>query len=317
MVIKMENPFIYSLNNRRFHTFDYHLRSKFNCKVAKISLDGGFTCPNRDGTRGTGGCSFCSAQGSGDFAGDRCLDIITQFENVKAKMNKKWKDTLYLPYFQAFTNTYGSVDYLKTIFEPVLKQEKVVGLFISTRADCLEDDVAEYLADLNKRTYLVVELGLQSVFDETAKLLNRGHTYEEFLHGYRKLKNAGINIGIHVINGLPNETKEMMIETVRQVSLLKPHNIKIHLLHILKGTKIEESYARNEFEVLTLEDYVQIVCNQLEILPPEIVVQRLTGDGGKEDLVAPLWPLKKFVVMNEIDKELLRRNSYQGIKYKG
>ncbi|MFI3206158.1 MAG: TIGR01212 family radical SAM protein [Clostridia bacterium] len=308
----MYNPFPYSLNNRRFHTFDYHLKTTFGKKVAKISLDGGFTCPNIDGTKGRGGCTYCSGEGSGDFAGDRRLDIVTQFNNVKEKMNTKWKDTFYLPYFQAFTNTYAKVEYLKSVYEPVLTQKDVVGIYIATRADALADEVVEYLKELNERTYLVVELGLQTIFDTTGEKINRCHTYKEFLDGYNKLKKANINIGVHIINGLPLETKEMMLETVKEVARLKPHNIKIHLLHILKGTKIAEQYENNEFETLTLEKYVEIVCDQLELLPPKIIVQRLTGDGSKEDLVAPLWSLKKFVVINEIDKELARRNSYQG-----
>ena len=310
----MENPFKYSLNNRRFHTFDYHLKSKFGKKVAKIALDGGFTCPNIDGTKGFGGCTYCSGKGSGDFAGDRNIDILSQFETVKERMSLKWDNSLCIAYFQAYTNTYAPVEKLKFLFEPLLKIQGIVGLYIATRADALPDDVVEYLKDLNKRTYLVVELGLQTIHDETGDKINRCHSFSDFLEGYNKLKNAGLNIGIHIINGLPNETKEMMLETVREVAKLKPHNIKIHLLHILKNTKIASEFANGDFDVLTLDDYVDIVCDQLEFLPEDIIVQRLTGDGFKDELIAPLWSLKKFVVMNEIDKEMNRRNSYQGIK---
>lgn len=310
----MNNPFPYSINNRRFHTFDYHLKTKFGKKVAKISLDGGFTCPNIDGTKSFGGCTYCSSKGSGDFAGNRELDILEQFDLVKGKMNEKWKDTFYLPYFQAYTNTYAPVEYLKSVYEPVLQKEDVVGLFIATRADALEDDVIDYLSELNKRTYLVVELGLQSIFDKTGEVINRGHTYGEFLEGYKKLQDRGINIGVHLINGLPFETKEMMLESAYEVSKLNPHNVKLHLLHVLKDTVLAKQYEAGMFKTLEFCEYVDIVCDQLELFAPEVIIQRLTGDGDKKELVAPLWSLKKFVVMNEIDKEMLKRNSYQGIK---
>lgn len=311
----MENPFPYSLNNRRFHTFDYHLKSKFGKKVSKIALNGGFTCPNIDGLKGFGGCTYCSSKGSGDFAGNKNSDIIEQFNQIKTLMCKKWSDTLYLPYFQAYTNTYASVDYLKSVYEPVLKQENVVGLFIATRADALDFDVLDYLEELSRRTYLVVELGLQSSFDSTGEKINRCHSYNEFLNGFYKLRARNINIGVHIINGLPFETKEMMLETAKKVSALNPHNVKIHLLHIMKNTKIAKEFENGEFKALELDEYVDIVCDQLEFFHKDVIIQRLTGDGVKDDLIAPLWSLKKFIVMNEIDKEMVRRNSFQGKNY--
>ena len=311
----MQNPFPYSLNNRRLHTFDYHLKTEFGQKVAKISLDGGFTCPNIDGKKGFEGCTYCSAKGSGDYAGNRHLDIVSQFEQIKERMSSKWKNTLYLPYFQAYTNTYADASYLKSVYEPVLQQKDVVGLYIATRADALEDDVLDYLCELNKRTYLVVELGLQSIFDETAKNINRGHNYDEFLQGFNKLTERNIKIGVHIINGLPFETKEMMVKTAEEIGKLKPHNIKIHLLHILEGTKMADQYANGEFKALEMSQYVDIVCDQLEVIPQEVIIQRLTGDGVEDKLIAPLWSLKKFITMNEIDKELAKRDSYQGIKF--
>lgn len=313
----MENIFPYSDDNKRYHTWNYHLRHKFGGKVMKVSLNAGFTCPNIDGTKGVGGCTYCSGSGSGDFAGDPSMSIVSQFREVKAKLNEKWSDAKCIPYFQAHTNTYAPAGVLRERFEGVLKEPNVVGISIATRADCLEDDVLEYLSELNERTYLVVELGLQTVFDETGERINRCHTFEEFLEGYAKLAERGINVCVHLIDGLPGETKEMMVESARQVAKLKPHCVKIHLLHILKDTKIAEEYARGEFELMMLEDYADVIVGQLEVLPKETVIQRLTGDGGRESLVGPMWSLKKFVVLNTIDKLMLKRNTYQGRLFDG
>lgn len=310
----MENHFEYSLDNKRYHTWNYYLNRRFGGKVFKVSLNGGFTCPNIDGTKGRGGCIYCSGSGSGDFAGNPSDSIEEQFEKVKEKLHRKWKNAKYIPYFQAHTNTYAPVSVLREKFEPVLEKEGVVGISIATRADALPDDVCDYLSELSRRTWLTVELGLQTVFDETGRLINRCHTYEEFLKGYKKLTDRGIDVCVHLIMGLPGETKEMMLRSVGEVAKLKPFAVKLHLLHILKGTKLEEMYKNNEFKTLSREEYVDIIVDALEILPKETVIQRLTGDGGRDELVAPLWSLKKFCVLNEIDKEMTRRNTYQGIK---
>ncbi len=310
----MENPFPYSDDNKRYHTWNYHLRHKFGGKVCKIPLNAGFTCPNIDGTKGFGGCIYCSSSGSGDFAGDPNHNIVRQFDEVRENMQKKWPQALYIPYFQAHTNTYAPAEILREKFEPVLARKGVVGLSIATRADALEADVLEYLEELNERVYLIVELGLQSVFDQTGERINRCHTFEEFLEGYQKLTARSIPVCVHLIDGLPGENKEMMLESARQVGLLYPHCVKIHLLHILKDTVIASQYAQGKVPILTLEAYVDIVIRQLELLPPETIIQRLTGDGGRDSLIAPLWSLKKFVVLNEIDKEMVRRNTYQGNK---
>lgn len=280
----------------------------------KVSLNGGFTCPNIDGTKGFGGCTYCSSMGSGDFAGDPGESITEQFYEVKQRMHKKWPKAKYIAYFQANTNTYDSVENLKKRFEPVLCEENVVGISIATRADCLGDDVLDYLSELNGRTSLIVELGLQSVFDETGEKINRCHTYAEFLEGYEKLRQRNIDVCIHLIVGLPGETPEMMKESARVVARLKPHSVKLHLLHVLKDTVLAEQYARGEFDVLSRDEYVNIIVDMLEILPEDIVIQRLTGDGGRDALIAPLWSLKKFVVLNEIDKEMAWRNCCQGDK---
>ncbi len=308
----MENPFRYSNTNKRYHTFTYFLEQKFGRKVAKISLDAGFTCPNIDGSKGVGGCIYCSARGSGDFAGDQSLSLREQFEQVRQVMNQKWPDAVYIPYFQAHTNTYAPLEVLKEKFEEALSFPDVMGLAIATRADCITDEIADYLRELAQRTYLEVELGLQSVHDVTGERINRCHSYADFLEGYQKLADRGINICVHIIDGLPGEDREMMLETARRLSHLHLHSIKIHLLHVLKGTVMEQQLAQGQFRLLTREEYVGIVCDQLELLPPQMVIQRVTGDGERESLVGPEWSLKKLCVMNEIDKELVRRNSFQG-----
>ena len=236
------NSFIYSDDNKRYHTWNYHLRHKFGCKVMKIALNAGFTCPNIDGTKGYGGCTYCSELGSGDFAGDPKDSIMYQFEDVRQRMHKKWHEGKYMPYFQAHTNTYASVDVLRDRFEGVLRQPNVVGISIATRADCLTDEVVDYLEELHSRTYLIVELGLQSVFDITGERINRCHTYAEFLDGYNRLKQRGINICVHLIDGLPGEDKLMMLESAKWVGELNPHCIKLHLLHIIDGTVLAKEY---------------------------------------------------------------------------
>lgn len=310
----MENKFKYSLDNKRYHTWNYHLHEKFGCKVFKVALNGGFTCPNLDGTKGRGGCIYCLS-GSGDFAGDPAHDILTQFEEIKAKMHLKWSEAKYIPYFQANTNTYAPAAVLRKRFEPVLSQPNVVGISIATRADCLAEDVLEYLSELNERTYLIVELGLQTIHDKTGELINRCHTYADFLEGYNKLKERNINVCVHLIDGLPFETREMMLESAKAVAALKPHCVKLHLLHVLKGTRLAEMYERGEFRTLTMGEYVETVVDQLELFSEETVIQRVTGDGGWSTLIAPKWSLKKFVVMNEIDKLMVRRDTYQGCRF--
>ena len=301
--------FKYSLDNKRYHTLNYHLTNKFNTRVFKVSLNGGFSCPNfKNGT----GCIFCSAKGSGDFAGNKEDDLLTQFNSVKEKLNNKWPDTKYIAYFQANTNTYAPVSILKKKFEEVLTFPNVVGLNIGTRPDAISDECLEYLIDLNSRTYLTVELGLQSMHDETLKLINRGHDLNCFDECVKKLTNNNINVVVHIINGLPYETKDMMLQTVKHLNKLKIDGIKIHMLHILKNTPLEKYYEENKFHILTKEEYVEIVCDQIEELNENIVIHRLTGDGAKDDLIAPLWTLKKVSVLNDIDKELNKRKIYQG-----
>lgn len=311
-----QNPFPYAIDNKRYHTWNYHLRQKFGHKVFKIALDAGFDCPNRDGTVAYGGCTFCSSAGSGDFAGNRADRLETQFNEIKTKMHDKWKDGKYMAYFQAFTNTHAPVDVLKESYETVLTKENVVGLSIGTRPDCLPDDVVEYLAELNERTYLWVELGLQTIHEETANLINRAHDFSCYVDGVHKLRKHGIRVCSHIINGLPLETPEMMMETAQKVAKLDVQGIKIHLLHLLKGTPMVKQYEKGLLKFLTFDEYVNLVCDQIEILPPEMIIHRITGDGPIELMIGPMWSVNKWEVLNAIDQELLNRNSWQGKYYK-
>lgn len=307
--------FKYAFDNKRYHTWNYYLRSNFGEKVFKVSINAGFSCPNIDGTVAYGGCTYCSKQGSGDFAGNPNDNLIMQFEDIKQMMHKKWSNAKYIGYFQAFTNTHAPVNVLKEKYETILNLDDVIGLSISTRPDCLPDDVLEYLSDLNKKTNLWVELGLQTIHDKTSKVINRGHDYKTFLEGVEKLKKHNIKTVVHIINGLPGEDYNMMMETAKSVADLGVHGIKIHLLHVLKETPMENMLQNGMFELMEKDDYINLVCDQLEILPPEMVVHRLTGDGKRDEMVGPMWSLKKWEVLNSIDNTMKERNSYQGINY--
>ena len=302
------------LNNKRYYTLDEFYKNKFGCKIAKVSLNAGFTCPNRDGTKGVGGCIYCSNNLSGEYAGNIEKDIIEQFNDIKKVMLNKWKDAKFIGYFQAGTNTYASVDKLKSVFEPILKIKDVVGLNIATRADSITDECLDYLEDLNSRTYLTIELGLQTIHEKTSKLINRCHTLKEFESMVLNLRKRNINVVVHIINGLPYETKEMMLDTIKYLNKLDIQGIKIHMLHILKNTELEKLYEKEKFHVLTKDEYIDIVVSELELLSPNIVIHRITGDPKVDDLIEPTWLIKKFVVLNDIDKELKRRDTYQGKK---
>ncbi len=309
-----KNPYRNSDTNKRYYTYDYYLRRTFGGKCMKIPIDAGFTCPNIDGRCAHGGCIYCSPRGSGDCAADNLIPTEEQFEIVKRQLSSKWRTDKYIPYFQAHTNTYAPVEIIREKIEPVMKKEGVVGLNIATRADCLEDDVLEYLSELAERTVLTVELGLQSVHDSTAEHINRGHTYADFLSGYKKLRDASkkINICIHIIFGLPGENREMMLETVREVARLSPEQVKIHLLHVIRGTVLDDIYLRGDYTPLTQEEYVDIVAEALTYLPTETVIGRLTGDGVQSELSAPDWSRRKTAVINDIDKKMFSDGLFQG-----
>lgn len=303
--------------NKRYNSIDRYYKDKYGKKVAKISINGNFTCPNKDGTKGVGGCIYCSKSGSGDFAGDKKLSVIEQFYQIKQIMDNKWPDSLYIPYLQANSNTYGSVKKLKSVYEPLTTLPDIVGISIATRADCFNEEIYNYLADLNKRVPLQIELGLQTIHEKTATLINRKTELSEFVDAIKRLREIGIEIVVHIINGLPYETKEEMLETVRFLNGLDIQGVKIHSLLVLKNTDLELLYEKEKFPILSLEEYVDITVNQIELLRPDIIIHRVGADSSLEDLIAPMWTRKKLVVMNEIDKLLRKKDSYQGISYSG
>ena len=312
------NPFPNSDSNKRYYTYDHYLKKTFGSKVAKITLDAGFTCPNIDGKCSIGGCIYCSGRGSGDFAGNPLDPITRQLDLGVSKMSSKWSTDKLIPYFQAHTNTYAPVEVLRPLFYEALAYKGTVGINIATRADCLDDDVVALLSELSEKTVLTVELGLQSANDNTAALINRGHDYAAFVDGYSRLRKAAprASICIHIIHGLPGETREDMLDTVKKVAELHPDQVKIHLLHVISGTVLCDMYERGEYDTMPREEYISCVCDSLELLPPDTVIARLTGDGAPDSLVAPEWSRKKVTVINDIDKELFKRGSYQGKYYK-
>ena len=313
------NPFEYTDSNKRYYTYDYYLRRTFGGKCAKIPIDAGFTCPNIDGRCGVGGCIYCSGRGSGDFAQSALMPVEEQYRITREKLSSKWSTGRCIPYFQAHTNTYAPVSVLREKYEAVMGLDGVVALNIATRADCLEDDTVEYLAELAERIPLTVELGLQTSNDTTARLINRGHTFSDFLDGYVRLKAASdkISVCVHIIFGLPNENREDMMNTVRQVARLTPEQVKLHLLHVIAGTEMARMYQGGEYTPMEKEDYVETVVAALELLPPETVVARVTGDGMADTLLAPEWSRKKVSVINDIDKLLYEKNTWQGRLFEG
>ena len=302
---------------RKIYMLNDFLKEKFNEKIYKVSLDGGFTCPNRDGKVSRGGCIFCSENGSGDFTATKLKSIHAQIEEQIDLVSKKYKGDKYIAYFQNFTNTYAEVSYLRKIYEEALSHEKIVGLAIATRPDCLEDDVLELLAELNKKTFLWVELGLQTLNDDVAKYFNRAYKTEIYKEASEKLNRLNIKFVTHIIIGLPKEEEEDYLKTAIFAQNCGTWGIKLHLMYVVKNTPLEKLYLNGGLKVNTKEEYVEKVINILENISPEIVVHRLTGDGDRETLVAPLWSIKKIDVLNSIHKELKRRNTYQGKLYYG
>ena len=309
------NPFPFSDSNKRYHTYDYYLRRRYGGKCVKLSLDAGLTCPNIDGTCGLGGCIYCSPRGSGDFtyAG---LPLAEQYSRQRALLERKWETVRCIPYLQAHTNTYAPVDTLRRIYREVLSLPDAVAFHLATRADCLSDGVLLLLREVSEQIDLTVELGLQSIFDETAARINRGHSFSDFLSGYRALRAAvpRARISVHLINGLPGENADMMLRSAETVAALCPDEIKFHLLHVLEGTPLAGLYRSGEYTPMELSEYVSVLVAQLERIPPETVIGRVTGDGAPDTLLSPLWSRKKFTVINAIDREMLRRDTYQGRK---
>lgn len=306
------NKFIIEKDNKRYFTQNRYLRSIFGCKTIKLSLNAGMSCPNRDGSCGTGGCIYCSPMLSGDFSGDSLLSVTEQMKQQTELLSSKWQSSAYIAYFQAGSNTYAPTERLRSLYSEALAFPGIKGLTIATRADCITPETMNYLTELSSETFLTVELGLQTVHDRTSELINRGHSFSTFLNTFKALKEAGINTCVHIINGLPGENREMMMETAETVSELHPKSMKIHMLHIIKGTKLARLYSENPFHLLTKEEYISLVCDQIENILPDIVIERVTGDGNKATLAAPLWTCDKRSVLNGIDMELSRRGTWQG-----
>ncbi|MCJ0565077.1 TIGR01212 family radical SAM protein [Enterococcus cecorum] len=300
--------------NKRYHSWNYALRQQFGEKIFKVPIDGGFDCPNRDGTVAHGGCTFCSVSGSGDMIVAPEDPLPIQFQKEIDMMHQKWPGVAqYIVYFQNFTNTHAPLAVIKERFEQVVNLPGVVGLSIGTRPDCLPDDVVEYLAELNERLYLWVELGLQTTYEQTSDLINRAHSYQTYLDGVAKLRKHNIRVCTHLINGLPGETYEMMMENVKRTILDSDiQGIKLHLLHLMHNTRMLRDYHEGRLRLLGFKEYVNIICDQLELIPQDIIIHRLTGDAPFESIVGPMWSLKKWEVLNAIDQEMLRRDSYQG-----
>ena len=299
-----------------YNTLDEALKAKYNQKVFKVALNGDFTCPNRDGTISNGGCIFCSSEGSGDFAGTRGTPLKEQFEQIKSIISLKWPNSLYIAYFQANTNTYGPISKLSSLFNEAINLDpNIVALSIATRPDCLSDEVINLLSNINKTKPVWVELGLQTTNDTTASLINRGYKTVVFYDAVKRLREHSIETIVHIINGLPSETSEDMLNTINDLNKLDIQGIKIHSLYVLKNTPLEMMYNNHGFNLMSLDEYVEITAKQIELLNPNIVIHRISGDAPKDSLVTPLWGLKKFVVMNELDKYMRKHNIHQGDKY--
>lgn len=309
-----KSPFIYSCDNKRYHTLNFYNKTKFGKKIYKAVIDCGFTCPNIDGTKGAGGCIFCDG-GSGYFT-HRGLGVKEQLDAEYKRISQKYGERAeFIAYFQANTNTYAPVNVLKQLFFTAAEYPNVHGLSIGTRADCLSDEVIRLLCDINSMTNLTVELGMQSCHEKTLKHINRCCSHEEFLKGYYKLKNTGIRVCLHIINGLLFETSEMMLETALEAARMKPDAVKLQMLHVIKDTQLEKMYQNNEFKLMSRDKYIDIIVKQLEILPPNIVIERITGDGDKSKLIAPMWSKDKIAVLGGIDKRLTELDTWQGRLY--
>ena len=302
--------FPYALDNKRYHTLNYYNKTRYGGKVFKASLDGGLSCPNR--TDGAGGCVFCDS-GSRYFTSGG--NISEQMEAEVQRIHGKWPDAKVIAYFQAGTNTYAPPEKLREMWKEALTCPHAVGLSIATRADCLGENVMVLLEEFHRRTDLTVELGLQTVHDETAKRIGRGHTYETFLEGYRRLKQAGIRVCVHLIDGLPGEDEAMMLETARQMGRLRPDGVKLHLLHVNRETPLETLWRRGGYVPMGKDEYVCMVAEQLRYFPVETVIERLTGDGDKARLLAPLWSRDKISVLGAIDQRMQRENILQGDRF--
>lgn len=301
---------------KRYTTWNEYLRANFGEKIFKVPIDAGFDCPNRDGTVAHGGCTFCTVSGSGDMIVAPDQPIPVQFQKEIEQFHHKWPGVKkYIVYFQNFTNTHAPVEVLRERFEQAVNQKDVVGISIGTRPDCLPDDVVDYLAELNERMEVWIDLGLQTTFEETSDLINRAHDYPTYVDAVKRLRLHNINVCTHLINGLPGETTEMMLENVRRMVLDSDiQGVKLHLLHLMRNTRLQRDFHEGKLELMSRNDYVNVICDQLELIPKEIVIHRLTGDAPRDLLIGPMWSLKKWEVLNAIDNEMERRGSWQGCR---
>jgi radical SAM protein (TIGR01212 family) len=302
------------LKAKRYNPVSDELKRVFGCKVQRISVDAGFSCPNRDGTLDTEGCIFCGGYGSGSYGIRRDLDISSQLEDGKEVMRRKYRASKFIAYFQAYSNTYAPVDRLRGLFSEALSVSDVVGLIIATRPDCLPDDVLDALQEISRQTYLWLELGMQSVHDISLTFINRRHDHRCTLDAIQRAGSLGLRVCTHIIVGLPGESREEILAVAGELNRLGVAGVKLQLLHVMKGTVLAEMYGRGEVELLDRDVYVGLICDFLELLDPRILIHRMTGDGGHDNLVAPLWSLKKFEVLNLIDAEMERRGTRQGVR---
>lgn len=311
----MDNPYPYSEDNKRYQTWNYYTKRHYGHRLYKVPLDADFTCPNRDGTVGYGGCVFC-AGGSSSFPGHTSIDLWQQYLERKPIFENKWPTGQPLAYFQSYSNTYGTLEHIKELYAPFIEAPEIAGLVIATRTDCLNDDILGYLVAVSQKKEVWLELGLQSIHDQTLKEMNRGHDYASFRKMIRQVAKTPLKTSVHIIDGWPSETREMQLETAKAVGKMRVNAVKIHMLHVLRGTQLATRYEQEYFPLLRKEEYVSLVAEQLTYLNPRMVIERITGDGLPSQLITPLWTVKKISVINDIDKEMVRRNWWQGKNWK-
>lgn len=312
----MVNNFKYTSDNKRYHTYNYYLKKRYDNKTAKIAIDANFTCPNRDGRKSVGGCIFCNGVGSSDFSSVYTGDLLKQYNDYKETyIDSKWPNAYTIPYFQAFSNTYGPLSKIKSMIEPFLNLKEVKEISLATRADCLNEEIIAYLNSLTDKLEIWLEIGIQSSNEESLKFMNKGETFKEIKENLKLLDNTNLKVCLHIINGMPNETEEDMLKTIDDINDLRYHAIKFHMLEILKGTKLAMIYEAKPFHILTKEEYLDILIKQLERIPADKIIERINGDARKEELVAPLWITNKTDFRNKLDQEMVKRNTYQGKYY--
>ena len=310
----MKNPYPYTEDNKRYQTWNYYTKTNYGTRLYKVPLDAGFTCPNRDGTINTGGCIFCGG-GSNSFPEISGSDIYQQYLERRKIFTNKWPEGKPMAYFQSYTNTYGPLQQLQSLYQPFLDDEEIQGLVIATRSDCLNNDIISYLKDLTSVKDIWLELGLQSIHDKTLKEMNRGHDFTNFMTAIESLQDTGIKISVHLIDGWPTETIDMMMQTAKAVGKMPITAVKIHMLHVLKDTTLGKMYLEKPFPLLSKQQYAELVADQLTYLREDMVIERITGDGLPDQLIEPLWTVKKISVINDIDKVMAKKDLWQGKNY--